>query len=44
MALPEDPAANRPLWQKLGWMALIWAGSVALLGTIAYVLRWWLGM
>jgi hypothetical protein len=36
MAEPED----RPLWQRLGWMAAIWAASVAVLGVIAMILRW----
>ncbi|RJF90861.1 DUF2474 domain-containing protein [Sphingomonas cavernae] len=34
--------APAPLWKRLGWMALIWAGSVAALGLVATVIRWWL--
>jgi hypothetical protein len=31
-----------PLLRRLGWMALIWAMSVTLLGVVSLLLRWWL--
>lgn len=31
-----------PLWQRLGWMALIWAASVLAVGLVASVIRLWL--
>jgi hypothetical protein len=34
--------APGPLWQRLAWLAAIWAGSVAVLGLIAAVIRHWL--
>jgi hypothetical protein len=27
--------------RKLGWMALIWAVSVAALGIVSLLIRWW---
>jgi hypothetical protein len=28
-----------PLWKRLGWFAVIWIASVAILGVIAYGLK-----
>ncbi|MET1755323.1 DUF2474 domain-containing protein [Novosphingobium sp. RD2P27] len=37
-----DAADQAPLWKRLAWMAAIWAGSVAALGMIAWLIRTWL--
>ena len=38
--LQEIEAAERkPLWQRLGWLALIWAGSVGALFIVATLMR-----
>lgn len=30
---------KKPLWQRLGWLALIWTASVLALGLVAGLLR-----
>lgn len=37
-----DPPPEPPLWQRLLWMAGLWAASVAVLGVVAYVIRLWI--
>lgn len=36
------PGETSPLWKRLGWMALIWAASVSLLGVVSLAIRWWI--
>jgi hypothetical protein len=36
----REPEA--PLLRRIGWMALIWAMSVTLLGVVSLMIRWWL--
>lgn len=33
---------DAPFWKRLGWMVLIWAGSVLALGAVSLILRYWL--
>jgi hypothetical protein len=40
--MARDPAPEAPLVKRLGWMALIWAASVSLLGVVSLLLRWWI--
>ncbi|PSS58232.1 DUF2474 domain-containing protein [Pseudomonas sp. BBP2017] len=30
---------KKPLWQRLGWLVVIWAGSVVALGIVAWLMR-----
>jgi hypothetical protein len=32
-------AEKKPLWQRLGWLALIWVGSVGALFIVASLMR-----
>jgi len=38
----KDMNEEAPLARRLGWMALIWAVSVTLLGVVSLILRWWI--
>ncbi|MCP3732888.1 DUF2474 domain-containing protein [Sphingomonas sp. MG17] len=31
-----------PLWKRLTWLVAIWGASVAALGAVAMLIRWWL--
>ena len=35
----EDSASKAPLWRRLGWLAIIWLGSVFALFIFASLLR-----
>ena len=35
----NDVEEKKPLWQRLGWLVAIWAGSVLALGAVSYLLR-----
>jgi hypothetical protein len=42
-----DPQGARFWLKRIGWLVLIWAGSVAALGLLAYLMRklmWWAGL
>lgn len=43
--MPRGSAGGNagPLWRRLAWLAAIWATSVAVLGVVAWGLRWWVG-
>ena len=39
-SLPDiEQAEKKPLWQRLGWLALIWVGSVGALFIVASLMR-----
>ena len=35
----EPPGGDTPWWRRLGWLAVYWAGGVAVLGVVAMLLR-----
>ncbi|MFK3799698.1 MULTISPECIES: DUF2474 domain-containing protein [unclassified Pseudomonas] len=35
----DDVALKKPLWQRLGWLLVIWSGSVLALFIVASLLR-----
>jgi hypothetical protein len=35
----NPPRPPRPVWKRLAWFVAIWAGSVAALGVVAWLLR-----
>ena len=36
---PPVQREQRPLWQRMSWLVLIWSGSVLALGIVAWLLR-----
>ncbi len=38
----EKGAAPGPWWKRLAWFAGLWLASVAVVGSVAYVLRLWI--
>ena len=35
----KPQTVKAPLYKRLGWLVLIWAGSVAALGVVAWLMR-----
>ncbi|MEO6255358.1 MAG: DUF2474 family protein [Sphingomicrobium sp.] len=38
----DPPDRDRPIALRLGWMMLIWLLSVAALGMVALILKYWI--
>ena len=36
---PTFDEEKKPLWKRLGWLVVIWAGSVVALGIVAWMMR-----
>ncbi len=41
---PKEGPNEGPLWKRIAWMAAIWLGSVTVLGIVAQIIRYWLGL
>ena len=39
---PPKPDDAGPLWKKWAWFVGLWAGGVAVVGPVGWLLRWWL--
>lgn len=39
---PSGADSDSSMLKQLGWMAAIWGMSVAVIGTVAYIIRLWL--
>lgn len=39
----RQPAPPGPLWKRLAWFVGLWAAGLAAVGTLAWVLRLWIG-
>lgn len=37
-----DEHSPGPWWKRVGWMIAIWLGSIAVVGIVASVIRFWL--
>ncbi|MBU1331470.1 MAG: DUF2474 domain-containing protein [Gammaproteobacteria bacterium] len=35
----DEHTEKKPFWQRLGWLVLIWTGSVLALGLVSWLLR-----
>lgn len=42
MAIIDPEAPRALLWQRVAWMAAIWAGSVLVLALVAGLIKLWL--
>jgi hypothetical protein len=31
-----------PLWKRLAWFVGLWVAGVAAVGSVAFLLRWWI--
>ncbi len=40
---PKEPSPS-PLWKRLAWMVALWASSLAVLGVVAMIIRYWLNV
>jgi len=35
-------AAPGPWWRRLAWFVVLWAAGVATVGSVAYLIRFWI--
>jgi hypothetical protein len=42
MPTTTEPAGPRPWWKRLAWFVGLWAAGVLAVGSVAYLIRWWI--
>ena len=42
MAITDRQPAEAPLWKKWAWFAGLWTAGVLVVGSLGWLLRWWL--
>ena len=42
MAITDRQPAEASLWKKWAWFACLWTAGVLVVGSLGWLLRWWL--
>ena len=42
MPTTTEPVGPGPWWKRLAWFVALWAAGVLVVGSVAYLIRWWI--